>query len=422
MKLRILILLFLLPVFRAQATNLSGGIYSNTTWTLSGSPYVMTSDMVVFDGVILTIEPGVVISVDSGVKLEVRGRIIAQGTSAQTITFKGNSASASRNYWKGLVFIGTSSSSGTGSQATFSYCNISNAEHCFNFDLAYHGPYIFKHCNFTYNYQVNYDGGLGGMLCDSCTIQHNNTGFYGFNGRISNCTFDDNAYGVYGSDSLINCTFTNHSEIAVQPYGYTRGCTITNNNVAVRCPFNSVNNTFINNIVQDNTEGVEILSYFNGSIKFTGNQICNNTNYNVRLSTTNNCNLSNNCWCSTDSATIKSKIIDGYADISRGIVTIGNVSGGCTTDVIDHQLESEVTVYPDPLSANAWLHIRSDKLVAIDGIRLVDVLGKKYSFGAYRTDNKMNSLKLPECPPGIYFLIIPDADGSKSIARQIRIQ
>src|SRR5688572_14824316 len=34
-------------------TTFSGGIYSNTTWTLAGSPYIITGTVVVFDNVTL---------------------------------------------------------------------------------------------------------------------------------------------------------------------------------------------------------------------------------------------------------------------------------------------------------------------------------------------------------------------------------
>lgn len=416
-----LLLLLLLLAQNSRATSISGGIYTNTTWTLSGSPYVMTGNMVVFDGVDLTIEPGVEILVESGVKLEVRGRIIAKGTASQPITFKANSSSAGQTWWQGIVFIGTSDPLGAGSQATFAYCNVSNARTCFDFDLAYHGPYIFKHCDFEYNYALNNDGGMGRMLFDSCTIKHNRTGFsyFQFGGRISNCTFDDNEYGVNGSDTLLNCTFTNHSQIAVQPYGYTKRCIISNNNVAVRCYFNSVNNTFINNTVADNTEGVDMLTWFNGSINFTNNQICNNTAYNIRLNTTNNCNLSNNCWCGADSAAIRSKIIDGYVDISKGLVTIGVI---CTTTGIEAEpLQADAEVYPNPLPANAWLNIRLNTAIATDEIQIVDVLGRKHAFEAHSTDNKKCSLKLSDYASGSYFVIIPAANGER-VAKQVVVQ
>jgi hypothetical protein len=42
-------------------TNVSGGIYSNTVWTLANSPYIVTDTVVVFPGVTLTIQPGVTV-------------------------------------------------------------------------------------------------------------------------------------------------------------------------------------------------------------------------------------------------------------------------------------------------------------------------------------------------------------------------
>ena len=42
-------------------TNVSGALYSNTTWTAANSPYIVTANVIVFDGVQLTIEPGVTV-------------------------------------------------------------------------------------------------------------------------------------------------------------------------------------------------------------------------------------------------------------------------------------------------------------------------------------------------------------------------
>ncbi len=72
-------------------TTVSGGIYSNTTWTLANSPYVMTGNIVVFPSVTLTIEPGVEVRVQengqSGIPyyLETRGTINMVGQSGARI-------------------------------------------------------------------------------------------------------------------------------------------------------------------------------------------------------------------------------------------------------------------------------------------------------------------------------------------------
>jgi hypothetical protein len=48
-------------------TNVSGGIYQNTTWTAANSPYIVTGSIVVFPGNTLNIQPGVEIKIDNQV-------------------------------------------------------------------------------------------------------------------------------------------------------------------------------------------------------------------------------------------------------------------------------------------------------------------------------------------------------------------
>src|SRR3954463_16410922 len=85
--------LFLLNKVNAQ-TNVSGGIYSNTTWTKANSPYIVTDTVVVFPGVTLTIEAGVTVKFADSIRIECRqANMVAVGNDADSITFTSNSSS-----------------------------------------------------------------------------------------------------------------------------------------------------------------------------------------------------------------------------------------------------------------------------------------------------------------------------------------
>src|SRR5258708_368982 len=112
------ILLSVISFTLSAQTNVSGGIYSNTTWTLANSPYIVTDTVVVFPGVTLTIQPGVVVKFDDNKRLEIRQAIlIANGTSTDSITFTSNSSSPHAGSW-GEIYLNNDTLS------QFNYCNF----------------------------------------------------------------------------------------------------------------------------------------------------------------------------------------------------------------------------------------------------------------------------------------------------------
>jgi parallel beta-helix repeat protein len=79
------------------STNVGGPILTHTTWDLAGSPYIVTSSVIVGNGATLTIEPGVEVRFNPGLGLTVgyagfppNGKLVARGTSGSPILFTSN--------------------------------------------------------------------------------------------------------------------------------------------------------------------------------------------------------------------------------------------------------------------------------------------------------------------------------------------
>jgi hypothetical protein len=95
----------------------SGELTESTTWNASSSPYLVTGDITVPEGITLTIEPGVEVrfttSDDQGsgrdanrVELNVIGELIAVGTATDSIVFTSSASSPAAADWYGIVKSG----------------------------------------------------------------------------------------------------------------------------------------------------------------------------------------------------------------------------------------------------------------------------------------------------------------------------
>ena len=128
---RLLLSLFVLTAVSFAQTDVSGTISSNTTWAVSGSPYTITANTVIMDGVTLTINAGVIVLFNSDVYLGVLsgGTIVANGTETDSIYFRLSNANTV-NTTDGIIFntgsIGTTVTGDTTyvSGSVFSYVSL----------------------------------------------------------------------------------------------------------------------------------------------------------------------------------------------------------------------------------------------------------------------------------------------------------
>src|SRR5690348_3062023 len=97
----------------SQTTIPSGTITTDTTWAISGSPFLVScGGVTVAAGATLTISPGVVVRfTQSGCSgfallgLSINGGLVANGTAAQPITFSSFTDDANSS-WHGIFFNG----------------------------------------------------------------------------------------------------------------------------------------------------------------------------------------------------------------------------------------------------------------------------------------------------------------------------
>ncbi|TLZ56914.1 MAG: DUF1565 domain-containing protein [Methanobacteriota archaeon] len=103
-----LVLLLFFPtsldrVVRAGPTSVSGTLTTNTTWSPSGSPYLVTGDILVPSGITLTVDPGVQVRFDktppASHSIVVAGTILSVGRSDLRVTFTSNDPFPDRNDW-----------------------------------------------------------------------------------------------------------------------------------------------------------------------------------------------------------------------------------------------------------------------------------------------------------------------------------
>lgn len=275
-KLTTLFSLLFLILIKSQ-TNISGGIFTNTTLKLSNSPYIVTNDLVVFPNIILTIEPGVELRFEKNKYLEVRGNLVAIGTSANRIVFTSNAASPTNSDWTGIKI-----SNSLGGKASFEYCDFKYAKTSNNSDCCFSGgPIYYKNSRFLNNYTAiaGYTGYK--IKIENCEFSNNYIGVTQADKQIINSTFTNNKYGVYQSEriDIENSVFTNNETAINGGRGFLKNSTIKNNIIGVENIWSGFDISLSD--ISNNETGIKTSNYGGSIAPIKNNKICNNTLYNV---------------------------------------------------------------------------------------------------------------------------------------------
>jgi parallel beta-helix repeat protein len=224
----------------SQTTINSGNV--SGTWTSANSPYNINGDITVPFGSTLTINPGVVVNFNGHYKLNVQGKLIAQGNSSSKIKF---TASSSKTGWKGIRFDNTSSKNDT---CIIEHCIIEYGKASAGTSEDKMGGGIFvkgfskliiRNNIISNNYAYYYGGGIctryganpiiiNNVICNN-TANSGGGGFYCFynsnpyliNNTIANNSASYSRGGVYAngtSPKLYNCIVYGNSPSSQQIY------------------------------------------------------------------------------------------------------------------------------------------------------------------------------------------------------------
>lgn len=268
MKARELFYGFLFGVFLVLAlannlsadTPVSGFIFTDTTWTLAGSPYIVVDDVFVDSSATLTVEPGVEVRFENTNAIMVDGTAVAIGTNGNEIVFTANSEGEN---WGYILFRDSSTDA--------------------IYDLAgdYTGGSILEYCIIEYagGASVTNNGALrmhnAHPCINYCTIRNNSaSGIYawdlsGFLKITNNNVSNNAAYGitVSGGNDAISMNTVSHNE------GGVLLTNLSNNTVQIS------HNTIFDNSTSERGGGIGIgpWSMSNNNIEVSNNTISNNS-------------------------------------------------------------------------------------------------------------------------------------------------
>ena len=361
---RILLVAFIfisLNILKGQ-TNVSGGIFNNTTWTKANSPYIVSGDIAVFPQKTLTIEPGVTVKVNDDVKIIIRGLLMAKGTANDSILFMSNSSSPARAKWKGFQI-----ENDLGGRVEVEYFKGSHADYFFETTANSSGEVL----NISHSELSENKFGIWGTDFSSFSMEITNSYFYDHeraitfcqNAVIDSCIFEKGEEGIHSGGifpiNVSNTEFSGFTESTTRTSGTYTNCKFYNNSTGLKL-WPSMN--LIDCEIFNNTVGI-VLFYPNDPIGFVINNTClySNSQYHVLHEYNYNVDFSGIKWKESDSAAIANKIYDAYDDVNLGIVDF-SASNQCNSLGLESGLGDNLAlkIYPNPFYNHTVLETAKD--------------------------------------------------------------
>jgi len=328
------------PDVSEGGTYVSGLISVNTTWSAANSPYIVTANAAVAQGVTLTVEPGVTVKFSTGTYLQIQGCLNAQGTSSNKIVFTSRQGTPAPGDWQYIKFNDTSDDA----NCVIKFAEIKYAD--FGIYCTDASPSIGENTISNNNYGIYYNG--GSSIISSNTISGNSycgIGIFDYSSLplVSNNVISNNgSYGVYTTALAMiynNAISSNNTGIySIGNHTVSKNA-ILNNVYGIRCLWymTASRNTILNNdygIYFSGGGGISITSNtisYNGKGIYVGdstyppsitaNNIDNSTGtYNIENQAANDINATGNWWGTTDTGVIDSRIFDYYDDFNYGKV------------------------------------------------------------------------------------------------------
>ena len=462
--------LLILQVGHSQ-TNVSGGIFSNTTWTKVNSPYILTANVVVFPGVVLTIQPGVAVKFSNGTQLEIRqAQLIANGTNADSITFTSNSSAPTPGIYDGIylnegnlfssfnycnfkyannVISGGNSttfyplsvnnsiiksnvngfvcylhlnidscviknnSTGIFTTCTVTNCNVSNnLKGIYSDNNATHGICAITNCIVDSN-QV---GISSGNIVSNCIIRYNQKGI-NFAGTVDSCTIKYNQIGGYmdgGPGEIKNSIIDSNVVVGIRSYGGQSranniiNCQIRYNGIGIVDSF-CVGSVIKKNNIENNNIGIKLHTYQDS---IYCNRICYNTTNDLKYLVNINTNsVKKNYWCTPDSTSTETVIYDGYDNINYGLVSFMPIDSLCApsspTSLTEITQTSFLRIFPNPFPSLTTLQTNSSFQNAT--LTVTNCFGQTVA-QIKNINGQTITFSREDLPSGLYFVRLSEED------------